>query len=93
MALFTEDEAKASTIVRLEKQMNDGVYSSMVIGITDADGNYYDWEDSSIRSNASKNTIKTAVSAYLQANIEKKSKRIVKTFEELEDKGIGETLG
>ena len=93
MALFTEDEAKASKIVRLEKQMADGVYSSMVIGITDADGNYYDWEDNSIRSNASKDTIKAAVSAYLQANIEKRAKQVVKTFEQLEDKGIGETLG
>tara|TARA_Y100001973_G_C5108650_1_gene286489 strand:- start:572 stop:853 length:282 start_codon:yes stop_codon:yes gene_type:complete len=93
MALFTEDEAKASTIVRLEKKMSDGVYSSMVIGITDADDNYYDWKDSSIRSNASKNTIKTAVSTYLQANVEKKSKPIVTTYEQLEDKGIGETVG
>ena len=93
MALFTEDEAKASTIVRLEKQMSDGVYSSMIIGITDADDNYYDWEDSSIRSNASKDTIKAAVSAYLQANVEKKTKPLVQTYEQLEDKGIGETLG
>ena len=93
MALFTKDEAKASTIVRLEKKMADGVYVSMVIGITDADGNYYDWEDSSIRSNASKDTIKAAVSAYLQANIKKRAKPVVKTFEQLEDKGIGETLG
>ena len=93
MALFTKDEAKASTIVRLEKKMSDGVYVSMVIGITDADGNYYDWEDSSIRSNASKDTIKAAVSAYLQANIKKRAKPVVKTFEQLEDKGIGETLG
>lgn len=93
MALFTEDEAKASTIVRLEKKMADGVYSSMVIGITDADGNYYDWEDSSIRSNASKDTIKEAVSLHLQANVEKRAKPSVKTFEQLEDKGIGETLG
>jgi hypothetical protein len=65
----------------------------MIIGITDADGNYYDWEDSSIRSNASKKTIKTAVSAYLQANVEKRAKPAVKTFEKIEDKGIGETLG
>jgi len=93
MALFTEDEAKASTIVRLEKQMSDGVYNSMIIGITDADDNYYDWEDSSIRANASKDTIKAAVSAYLQANVEKKAKPAVKTYEQLEDKGIGETLG
>ena len=93
MALFTEDEAKASTIVRLEKKMADGVYVSMVIGITDADGNYYDWEDSSIRSNASKDTIKEAVSLHLQANVEKRAKPAVKTYEQLEDKGIGETLG
>jgi hypothetical protein len=73
--------------------MKDGVYTSMIIGVTDADGNYYDWSDDSISEDATKDTIKTDISAYLQANVDKREKPIVDTYESMEDKGLGETVG
>jgi hypothetical protein len=93
MALFTQEQANACTIVRLEKHMKDGVYTSMIIGVTDADGNYYDWSDDSISEDVTKDIIKTDISAYLQANVNKREKPIVDTYESMEDKGLGETVG
>ena len=92
MPKFTEAEANACTIVRLEKKVIGGSYASMIIGVTDADGNYYDWADITLSETATKSEIKTAVAIYLQS-IDKNPAPVVTTFEELADKGNGETVG
>lgn len=93
MANFTETEANACTITRLEKKMEDGSYTGMVIGVTDADGNYYDWIDNSLNEDAYKSTIKKAIKNHLTNNVEKIPAPIIVNFEQIEDKGKGETVG
>ena len=92
MANFTETEANACTIARLEKKMTGGSYASMVIGVTDADGNYYDWADTTLKEDATKSEIKSAVATQLQT-MTKQPAPLVTTYEELADKGKGETVG
>ena len=92
MANFTEAEANACTIVRLEKKITGGSYTSMVIGVIDADGNYYDWSDIALKEDATKAEIKSAVSTQLQS-MSKQPAPVITTFEELAAKGKGETVG
>lgn len=91
--LFTEEQANACEIVRLEKKMVGGKYESMIIGITDSDGNYYDWSDSSINENATKATIKKAILSYLTGSVVKKSAPVTTEFVDNSSKGLGETIG
>ena len=92
MANFTETEAKACTIVRMEKKMNGSTFVEWVFGVTDADGNYYDWVDSALKEDATKAEIKSAVFSQLQS-MSKRPVPVVTTYEELADKGKGETVG
>ena len=91
MANFTEAEANACTIVKLEKKMTGGSYTSMIIGVTDADGNYYDWSDSTLKEDATKDEIKSAIATKLKY-MDKQPAPVVTTYEELADKGKGETV-
>jgi hypothetical protein len=92
MANFTESEANACTITRLEKKMTGGSYTNMIIGVTDADGNYYDWSDIALKEDATKAEIKSAVATQLQS-MDKQPAPVVTTYKELADKGKGETVG
>ena len=92
MANFTETEANACTITRLDKKMVGDTFKSMIVGVNDADGNYYDWADITLSETATKAEIKTAVSTHLQT-MTKQPAPIVTAFVQLEDKGKGETVG
>lgn len=92
MPNFTEAEANACTINSLTKKMTGGSYTSMIIGVTDADGNYYDWSDITLKENATKAEIKSAIATQLQS-MDKHPAPAVTTYEELADKGKGETVG
>ena len=91
MGLMTSSQANACTIVRMEKRVR-GSDVSWVVGVNDADGNYYDMELSGLGSDPAKSAIKTAVVAELIL-INKKPAPIVETITDIKDKGLGETLG
>ena len=98
MAIFTTAEANASTIVRMEQEKADGVHSSWVFGVKDADGNYLDWKDSTLSSSATKSEIKARILEYLTGvgdfeGIQKKASPKIFSHESIEDKGKGETIG
>ena len=93
MANFTRAQARACTIVRMEKKMNGSTFAGWVFGVKDADGNYHDWLDTTTRSNATKSTIKSAIDSHLQNNITKRSAPVVHTFSNITNKGKGETVG
>lgn len=93
MARFTRTQARACDIVRMEKKMNGSTFVGWVFGVTDSDGNYHDWLDTTTRSNATKATIKSAIDSHLQNNVEKRSRPVNYTFTEVTDKGKGETVG
>ena len=91
MSAFTKSEANACTIVRVEKR----VYGSdifWIVGVNDVDGSYYDMELNELGSDPSKSDIKTAVVAELVKR-GKQPAKIVETITDIEDKGLGETLG
>ena len=92
MANFTRTQARASNIVRMEKKMQGSTFIGWVFGVTDADGNYHDWLDTSTSATATKRTIKTAIETHLQTQT-KRSAPVVHTFTEITDKGKGETVG
>ena len=91
MGLMTSSQANACTIVRMEKRVQ-GSDVSWIVGVNDADGNYYDMELAGLGSNSSKSDIKTAVSAELVKK-EKQPAKVVEVITEVTDKGLGETLG
>ena len=91
MSLFTNTQANACTIVRMEKRVR-GSDTSWIVGVNDTDENYYDMELKSLGSDPSKSEIKTAVIAEL-GQIEKRSAKVVETITNVEDKGMDETLG
>tara|TARA_R110002020_G_scaffold216350_1_gene423880 strand:- start:51 stop:317 length:267 start_codon:yes stop_codon:yes gene_type:complete len=88
---MTTSEANACTIVRMEKRVR-GSDVSWIVGVNDADGNYYDMELSDLGSDPAKSAIKTVVIAELIKR-EKKPAKIVETITDIKDKGMGETLG
>ena len=92
MANFTTAEANASKITRIEQKKNGNTHVSWIFGVTDADGNYYDWTDKSVASNASKSDIKTAIKAHLQS-LNKRPAPTVYTYVSATDKGKGENVG
>ena len=91
MSLMTTSEANACTIVRMEKRTK-GSDIAWIVGVHDADGNYYDMELSDLGSDPAKSAIKTVVIAELIKR-EKKPAKIVETITDIKDKGMGETLG
>ena len=93
MANFTTAQARACNIVRMEQKKNGSTHVSWIFGVTDADGNYYDWEDTSTSSRATKATIKSAIQSHLTATFEKRSAPVVHTYTDTTDKGKGETVG
>ena len=94
MALFSEAEAEACTIVRMENKQKGGSFAGWIIGVEDAEGNYYDWLDDSTAVGVAKGAMKTAISNYLQTNIEKvTSTPVVHSSIEETTKGLGETVG
>ena len=93
MANFTQSQARACKIVRMEQKKNGSTHVSWTFGVTDADGNYYDWQDTSTAGNASKATIKTAIETHLKDNLEKRSAPTAYTYNSIADKGKGETVG
>jgi len=93
MAKFTQTQARACKIVRMEQKKNGSSHVSWIFGVTDADGNYYDWQDTSTAGNASKATIKTAIETHLKDNLEKRSAPTIHTYANTTDKGKGETVG
>ena len=91
MGLFTNSEATASKIVKMTKRVV-GSTITWIVAVNDADGNYYDMELPDLGDNPSKSDIKTAVIAELiKSNKQPAPAREVIT--EVEDKGLGETLG
>jgi len=93
MAKFTQTQARACNIVRMEQKKNGSSHVSWIFGVTDADGNYYDWEDTSTDGTATKDDIKTAIETHLKNNLEKRSAPTVYTYDDTTDKGKGETVG
>jgi phosphatidate phosphatase APP1 len=98
MALFSNAQANGSTIVRMEKRTRNGSHEAWVFGVTDSDGNYYDWEDTSLNPNASKTQVKTRIKDYLKGNgsfdgVEKRSAPDTVTWSSITDKGLDETIG
>ena len=91
MGLMTESQANACVIVRMEKRVR-GDSISWIVGVNDADNNYYDMELSGLADNPNKSTIKTAVIAELMKR-GKQPAKVVETLTDVEDKGLGETLG
>ena len=98
MAILTENEAKASTIVRMEATKSDGAHKHWVFGITDNEGNYIDWTDGTLSESATKSQVKTRIIEYLTgegdfSGVEKSPAKPIILSEPIIDKGIGETLG
>tara|TARA_R110002020_G_scaffold438535_2_gene648985 strand:+ start:6111 stop:6386 length:276 start_codon:yes stop_codon:yes gene_type:complete len=91
MGLITSSQADACTIVRMEKVVS-GSDTSWIVGVNDADGNYYDMALSGLGSDPTKSDIKTAVAAELIKR-PKQPAPVVETITPVEDKGLGETLG
>lgn len=91
MGLMTSEQADACTIVKMEKRVK-GSDISWVVGVNDADGNYYDMSLKDLGSDPTKSDIKTAVVAELVKRT-KQPARVVETITQVEDKGLGETLG
>jgi hypothetical protein len=65
MANFTQARCDASRITR-EKRSIDGTFSDWVIRITDENGNYYEYVDSSAPSNRALDTHKTEIDTHLK---------------------------
>ncbi len=93
MANFTQAQARACNIVRMEQKKSGSTHVAWVFGVTDADGNYYDWEDTSTSGRATKATIKTAIETHLKNNLNKRSAPTVHAYTDTTDKGKGETVG
>ena len=91
MGLMTSSQANACTMVRMEKRVK-GSDISWVVGVNDADGNYYDMALGGLGSDPAKSAIKTAVIAEM-VKLEKRPAKVVETITHIEDKGLGETLG
>ena len=91
MALMTSSEASACKISMMEKRVRDDD-TKWVVAVYDADGNYYDMKLSGLGDDPSKSDLKTAISTELQ-KMEKQPAKVVGTVENIEDKGLGETLG
>jgi len=98
MAIFTENEAKASTIVRMEATKSDGTHKHWIFGITDNEGNYIDWTDGTLSESATKSQVKARIIEYLTGEgdykgVDKRPASPIITSEVIIDKGVGETLG
>ncbi len=93
MANFTQAQARACNIVRMEQKKSGSTHVSWIFGVTDADGNYYDWEDASTAGNATKDDIKTAIETHLKNNLDKRSAPTAYTYNSIADKGKGEAVG
>lgn len=91
MGLMTSSEASACTIIKMEKRVK-GSDTDWIVGVHDADGNYYDVSLSDLGSDPTKADIKTAMLTELQKKIKQPAK-VVEVITEVEDKGLGETLG
>ena len=90
MGLMTSSQANACTIVKMKKLLR-GSDISWIVGVNDADKNYYDMELQSLGSDPSKSEIKTAIIAKL-VTLEKQPAKVVEIITSIEDKGLGETL-
>ena len=94
MALFSSAEADACTIVRMELKQKNGSFYGWVIGVEDAEGNYYDWTDNSTAVGATKSVMKANIKSYLEDNVEKiTTTKPTYTVAEETEKGLGETIG
>ena len=91
MGLMTSTQANACTILTMQKRVK-GSDISWVVGVNDTDGNYYDMALSGLGSDPAKSAIKTAVVAEM-VKLEKQPAKVVETITDIEDKGLGETLG
>ena len=91
MGLMTSSEANACKIVMMEKRVK-GSDTVWVVAVHDADGNYYDMGLEDLGSDPAKSDIKTAVVAELIKR-NKIPVQIPEVVTEVEDKGLGETLG
>ena len=96
MGLFTDSQASACKIIKMTKVVrqvdSDTSETSWIVGVNDADGNYYDMQLTGLANNPNKSTIKSAVVAELIKR-EKQPAKVVEIVTEVEDKGLGETLG
>ena len=92
MGLMTSSQANACTIIRMEKRV-EGSNTTWYVAVNDADGNFYDVEFKDLGSDPSKGDIKTALLAELQKREKQGAPVIEVTTPEVEDKGVGETLG
>ena len=96
MGLMTSSQANTCTIVRMKKRVkqidSDTTEISWIVGVNDTDGNYYDMVLSGLGADPAKSVIKTAVVAEL-IKLEKQPAKVVEVITEVEDKGLGETLG
>ena len=91
MGLMTSSEANACKIVLMEKRVS-GSDVNWFVAVHDADGNYYDMGLEDLGSDPAKSDIKTAVVAELIKR-NKIPVQIPEVVTEVEDKGLGETLG
>ena len=91
MGLFTDSQASACKIIKMTKRVL-GSTTSWIVAVNDADGNYYDMELTGLAGNPNKSTIKSAVLAELK-KMNKQPAPVVEVVTDVEDKGLGETLG
>ena len=91
MALMTSSEASACKISMMEK-ITTGSSVEWLVGVHDADGNYYDMKLSELGDDPSKSDLKTAISLELQKKTKLPAK-VVSVSTNVSDKGLGETLG
>ena len=91
MGLMTSTQADACKIMNMSKRVH-GSDTSWKVGVNDTDGNYYVVILECLSDNPTKNTIKTAVLSEL-VKLDKQSAKVIPVVTEIEDKGLGETLG
>ena len=74
MALFTTQEASASTISRCEARFSDTGNTQLmyyVFGVNDADGTYYDWKNRDLPAGSDNATIKSSIYGHLISGVTK----------------------
>tara|TARA_R100000808_G_scaffold12371_1_gene30830 strand:- start:194 stop:472 length:279 start_codon:yes stop_codon:yes gene_type:complete len=92
MAKYTESQAKACTIVKVDKLLKDDVFVRWFIEVVDEDGEKLVFVDESLSSDASASAIKGSILAKLQEE-EKRSPEPVSLYVASDKVSKGETVG
>ena len=71
MALFTQDQVRAVTLLECKQYIVDAVFNSWIISVQDEDGFKYYWKDETTSGDATAEEMADAIGDYLMG-IEKK---------------------